>query len=271
MLATEKSSPLADLLNTLAKANDDIKTADTKTADDGVHCARVQSKRLAAALRLYKGIIPKQQYALEKNHLKRASKMLARTRDDDVIRSQIRSASKNLDPSDHAKIEEWLQNCFANDDGDEIRPSLRRAKDNLSYVLRKWPDAENISPAALFARGTESTFRKAKKAARKVGRTRESSHFHRLRIWTKRLFLQFQLAAAIELPTNKKIGDKLDKLQKQLGQLQDIAITQDFLKEAEKGPRGALKRLGKKLQKERATLEKKTLKRAKKLFRNSRL
>ena len=188
---------------------------------EAVHCARVHSKRLAAALHLYKGLISKSEYQSERARIKRASEILATRRDLDVIRERIWSGTRHSSPADQKEIKHWLHEQIPGP-GLTTPQRLQQATNQLNSSITDWPHPRGVMAAKLFKRGVDKTFSKAKKAFEKTKKSCDPDDFHRWRIWTKRLFLQLQMASTLDLPKGPVKLDKLQKLQSKLGDLHDF-------------------------------------------------
>ncbi len=262
--AADLGISLDDLTRALRSAGEDIPSG-SLSPQESVHCARVQTKRLAAALHLYKGLIPTNEYRFDKKHLKTTARMLSTSRDQDVIRKQLWACTRHLSARDQRKIKHWLHELIPGP-GITKPEQVHRAKARLAAALKAWPKPHDVKAGELFARGTEEAFRKAKAAFQKAKKSGKASRFHRWRIRAKRLLLQLKLAASLGMDSKGIELKKLDKLQSQLGDLHDLHVAHQFISKHESGPQKAINHLQKRLNSERAALERKALKRGKKLF-----
>jgi CHAD domain-containing protein len=252
------------LTQLLANSGADLAIRDQRP-DEKVHQARVQSKRLAAALHLYKGFIPKMEYRKARKPIKKAARLLARRRDLDVVRKTVWSRTRRLSAKDQQAVKQWLQDRMPGS-GMTAPGQMQQACAQLSTALRKWPQPQGIEASELFVKGSKAAFQKARKAYRKARQTCSIEEFHQWRIWTKRLFLQNQIASSLHLAAGAETLKALDKLQNKLGDLHDVALARKFVMAEKDGPKKPLKRLKEILKKDRDELRRKVLKRGEKIF-----
>lgn len=238
------------------------------TGEESVHHARVHAKRIAAALHLFKPSIEREVFRQERKRIKRASEILAGRREEDSIRRMLLCCAAGFEPRERAALEKWFNKRLPGSERKSTQKDLDRARLRMMAALRDWPEAQDSSAKNLFEQGGLRSFQKAKDAFAKARKRGKADDFHRWRIWTKRLLLQFELAGELELGCDSELVGKIEKLQKQLGDLHDLHVAEHWIESAEGGPKKAKRMLERQMRRVSARLRKKVVTRGEKLFRS---
>ncbi len=221
-----------------------------------VHRARAQSKRLAAALRLFRPCLSARACHLLKHRIKSSAAMLAGHRDAHVIGEQLRAVGQPIGV--HGEVEKWIHAHLEDSGRSTALAKLRRSRKMLDRIVEGWPfPKKSMDLPKLFAQGVKSSRSKAKAALVTARQRRRVEDFHDLRKRAKWLLLQLQLAREIGLPCRRNRLRRVDGLQEKLGAVHDLAI-------AEERVAGAIKPVARALSERRIALEKKILKSASK-------
>ena len=232
-----------------------------------VHLARAQTKRLAASLRLLRPCIISRSNALLKGRIKSAAELLADLRDAHVLRKTLlRTASE---AGGKAALKSWIEANVPQCGLSSGLVKLRRSRNTLAGVVEDWPcPREMPALTRLVESGVRETLARAKKSFRRAERKRGVEEFHACRKWSKCLFLQLTLAEAAAVRSHHKATKRFDRLQKELGQIHDLAVAEGFLATHSERESRMLAAARRELFTRREALEKMILKRGRKLLWN---
>lgn len=236
--------------------------------DEQVHLARVQTKRLLAALRLVRPLISPAEYQRRRRLSKEAADLLAPARNQHVIRKRLLAVSGNLKHGLDQELKDWIQHEFSKSNRAEGRANLEKAIRALNQAMKNFPEPATECFAAERLQHSYYRARKAYKRARERGAEEE---FHRWRQRAKTLFLQLQAASELHWIQAGKLLKKLDALQAKLGEVNDSAIAEAYISNRMKGSRRLLGKARKQLCQERLRGQRKALKCGRKLFESKRL
>ncbi len=221
---------------------------------EGIHQMRVALRRFRSALRLFRQLLPKEQYAWLNEELRFFANEMAAARDWDVFAEEIVApAARGIQDQEAFRV---LQDRVAAHRG-RSRHAARNAILSKKYtefllrlsawltgrVWREQPLTESavglFGPMVDFAAGKLAKLhRQVEKAGRKFEALSVPER-HEMRIQVKRLryatdfFSSFYPRKAV-----KPYGEGLGNLQDALGYLNDVAVAEDLVARACQGARG---------------------------------
>ncbi|MGA1238930.1 MAG: CHAD domain-containing protein [Limisphaerales bacterium] len=209
-----------------------IPVARLQKTPEAVHQVRVACRRLRAAIRLLKPLLPNTTLQLQPE-LKWLAQNLGPARDADVLTQQTLAFLENsAPPQPHRKLKQQLNRA-----GKNARRHMQKALQsprcqsllqNLKAqdsTLPPSPPPPGISLAKLI----QPLHQKLLKASRKAKPDSTPAKIHRLRIHAKRLRYAMEFAAITSNPKAKALRASLIHLQDQLGLYQDAITSQNLL------------------------------------------
>lgn len=197
-----------------------------------IHLARAQSKRLMALLTLFRGSLKTSEFRAQKLRIKNAADLLADDRDRHVIRICISDLAEDLTKADSCRVAAWVEANLPESDQADATRRFEISRTKLSEALGSWSFGDSHGFGESFEAGIKKLQCKAKKAYQRAKKQCSFKTMHAFRKTVKTLVLNFECAAAANLKLDRDLNDKLDRLQKNLGKINDLAVTKDFLKNA---------------------------------------
>ncbi len=211
---------------------------------EGVHQMRVATRRLRAAFRAFKDVLPAKPILAYNREFRRAAAVLGEVRDLDVYQDNLKHYAAEIPAGDAAHLNDYQQHLT------EQRRNARkrlvayltsrrycRLKDRFARFLERGPsrramnahDATTICDAVrqLVARRYSRVLRDGR--AIRYGVPDES--YHALRIQCKRLRYLFEFFQPIYGKALRPAIKRLKKLQDVLGEFQDACAATDQLRE----------------------------------------
>jgi len=201
--------------------------------DGGAHDARKRFKRLRGLLRLVADAAPDFRRC-EEERVKDIAVSLSVIRDATAIVEAIDRLAREADgPQAIDHLMALRRGLLARRDRivrkeGSLDATIDRAMEGLRLVEKAFEDVSlpeaPDEAAALLAKGTENTYRRACKALRKVARKGRDEDFHELRKSVKYHEMHLQLLAGIWPAALKGRWKEAERLGERLGELHDIPV-----------------------------------------------
>ncbi len=211
---------------------------------EGVHQARVATRRLRSDLRTFAGLVDEQWADAIAVELRWLADVLGDVRDADVLGSRLIDRVGGLDDEDQANAMWLIDEIVAEREraGEALEAAM--LSDRYRSLLEALVDAANHPPltpeadadaAATFDDLARRSWQPLRKAARRVVRADDPDDvaiddIHRVRIRAKRFRYAADAAAPVE-PAAAKHAAVLAALQDELGDLNDAANAEAWLRE----------------------------------------
>jgi CHAD domain-containing protein len=211
---------------------------------EGVHQARVSTRRLRSDLKTFAGLLDPEWAASTKDELRWLAAALGDVRDADVLEERLAERIAGLDPHDQ-ETAAWLldevtaQRAAAGEQLEEVMASDRYLTllDALVAVANHPPltAAAGAEAAETFDDLARHTWKPLRKAARKVADADDLTsvpvdEIHAVRIRAKRFRYAADAAAPVERAAARHAAT-LATLQDELGELNDAATAEAWLRE----------------------------------------
>jgi CHAD domain-containing protein len=206
---------------------------------EGVHQMRVATRRLRSDLRTFAPFVDADWSADLRSELGWLAGLLGRVRDADVLLDRLRRRVASL-PETSAAAAAAVLDALARERADalaELLEALRGDRyvellDRLVLAVREPPLTEAAAGTAkdVLPDAARDRWRRLAKAARALGRNPSARELHAVRIRTKRCRYAVE---AIEPVLGKRAGSfarELARLQDRLGELNDAAVAETWLR-----------------------------------------
>lgn len=211
---------------------------------EGVHQARVATRRLRSDLRVYQPLLDATWAGALRSELSWLADTLGRVRDVDVLMMRLQRQANELPPADAAAARELIallgvEHAAARGELIDAYRS-RRYLDLLDRLVAAvhaplvLPAADRPARSALpaLARAPWLAF---EKAARKVSSTSSDDALHEVRIRAKRARYAAEVAAIAVGKRARSLADALADVQELLGEHHDAGVAADWLRRASTG------------------------------------
>ncbi|MBV8033051.1 MAG: CHAD domain-containing protein [Betaproteobacteria bacterium] len=242
--------------------------------DQAIHEARKALKRARTGLELLKKTIQPAMYAHEKERLRGIARQLAEVRDDKVQVDTLAALAKEerhperrevlirlKDESRRRQREHWSA-MEAADSFEHIEQALRES----ARRIHGWHDP--VDGASALERALVRLYRKSRKAFRKSKKSRRDETLHEARKRAKHLVHALEIVAKEDPPRRAgKVLKRLEKMGDWLGEDHDLAVLESNLMHSEAGPEDLRRKLCKAIEDRRTKLQKKALRRGRRVFR----
>lgn len=216
------------------------------TDPEGVHQARVATRRLRSDLRTFRSLVDAEATAQLRRELRWIAELLGRVRDGDVLLERMRRRARAL-PDEHALgAAEVLSTLERERDvaHAELLAALRErrylalldrlvAEANAPSLL---PGAERPAHAVV-AELVRGPWQSLDRAARRLGKKPSDAELHDLRIRTKRVRYAAEAAAPLFGAEADAFAKAAADLQTVLGDLNDAVVARAWLRDWAKGDR----------------------------------
>jgi CHAD domain-containing protein len=242
-----------------------------RPSDDAVHALRKDVKRARAALRLLRDAIGEDAYSRENIALRDLSRPLAPVRDAraslDTVRGLIRDTKERevravLSSERRALREERKRLRGAVEDARGLQ-AMARKLDHARERIARWRLPRDLWP--VLRDGIERIYRRGRKALAKARSARSDETLHEARKQVKYLAVALKILTAREAHRAARLGKRAGSIARRLGRDHDLAMVGQRLTVVAAGKPG--KSLLDDLRRRRKKLQKKALKRAKRLYR----
>ena len=199
------------------------------TAEESVHEARKDLKKLRALLRMMRGELGEETFRRENACLRDAGRELASVRDNDVMLDTLKAL--DLPAGMESELRKAIQAHRARDGRDERSTAARGAVAMLREARGRvdgWP-LERDSFDAL-REGLERTYRHGRRDLRAVRTDPTVEALHEWRKRVKELWYHHTLLRALWPPVMQALGDEAHELANRLGDDHDLAMLADWVR-----------------------------------------
>lgn len=240
-------------------------------SEASIHLIRVHLKRVRAYWRLMRFALGKKAEQAGNARCGSAARLLASARDHEVMLGTLATLRAKVTDdgapaADTAPFDAAEQQVAP--DADRSHPAEQIDWPTLIELLEEdqaaWAQfAEKPIADDDIRRGLDRTYRKARRGYKRAKKSPDADTLHGWRKWVKRYRYQLELLA----PDAAKTIAKLDKLGDRLGLIQDLAVLERHLREAEGMDKQHRKQMRKTIEARQGKLVKKSLRGGKKLFK----
>lgn len=216
------------------------------TDPEGVHQARVATRRLRSDLRTFRAVVDAEATARLRQELRWLAALLGKVRDGDVLLQRMRLLATQLSEDHRRGATEVLSTLERHRDVShaQLLTALRERR-YLELLARlvteaKAPSllAEASRPARLVLPGlVEGPWRSLERAGRRLGKKPSDAELHELRIRTKRVRYAAEAAAPLLGDEAVAFARAAADLQTVLGDLNDAVVTRAWLRDWAQGER----------------------------------
>jgi CHAD domain-containing protein len=229
----KEGEPLPDGIVRIARgridhATDELRGSTDSTAEEAVHEARKDMKKLRALLRLMRGELGETVFARENACFRDAARELAGARDTDAM---IETLSK-LELPDRLgwELRKTIQAGRAANGAEDRGAAARDAVAILREARRRvgeWPlELESFDAVA---GGLERTYRRGRRDFRAVRAEPTTEALHEWRKRVKELWYHHTLLRPLWPPVMGAVGDEAHELADRLGDDHDLAVLADWV------------------------------------------
>ena len=211
-------------------AIDELRGKTDSTAEEAVHEARKDLKKLRALMRLARGELGESSFARENTCFRDAGRELAAARDSDVMLDTL----KALDIP--AELGWDLRKAIQAHRARNGNGSRREAAAGVVEMLREargrmddWP-LERDSFGAV-REGLERTYRRGRRDFKEVQASPSVEGLHEWRKRVKELWYHHTLLRPLWPPVMEAVGDEAHELADRLGDDHDLAVLADWIRE----------------------------------------
>jgi CHAD domain-containing protein len=211
-------------------ALDELRGKSDSTAEEAVHEARKDLKKLRSLLRMVRGELGEDTFARENACFRDAGRELAGVRDDDVMLDTLKSL--DIPAGMGWELRKAIQAHRARNGGDGRSAAATGVVEMLSEARGRvgdWP-LERDSFDAL-ADGLEGTYRRGRRGFRAARTSPSVEALHEWRKRVKELWYHHTLLRALWPPVMEAVGDEAHELADRLGDDHDLAMLADWVRE----------------------------------------
>ena len=198
------------------------------STEEAIHEVRLLIKRVRALLWFARPSLNRSVETEAKAQLRKAAHLLATHRDVKAAQTTFEKMLKEVDSARARKAVETTSQALRERNGvhaDESRQAIEKAVKVLCSELDDFAQAVERSakwPSA--TRRTEKAFRAMRKSGKKARRTWNDADFHAWRKKTKRLLYLLELRDTDPSGREKRLLERVDKLQSTLGEDHDCVV-----------------------------------------------
>jgi CHAD domain-containing protein len=215
---------------------------------EDVHQARVATRRLRSDLRTFRDLVQPEWGRFVRDELQWLGGRLGAVRDTDVLLERLRAQVARLGEDDRRAGAGLLERLVA--DREAARAELHAALQSDRYVdlveelvhaarlPKLLPEAERPATAVL-PKLVHKPWKQLEAAVADLGKEPEDEQLHQVRIRTKRARYAAEAVSPVMGKPAQRLGAALAGLQTVLGDLQDGAIAEEWLRSTATGARGA--------------------------------
>ena len=211
-------------------ALDELRGKTDSTAEEAVHEARKDMKKLRALLRLARGELGESTFARENVCFRDAARELAGARDTDVMLATL--GGLELPDGQGGELRKAIQAGRAADGAGDREAAARRAVAILKEARKRvsdWPlECESFDAVA---EGLERTYRRGRRDFRAARAEPSAEALHEWRKRVKELWYHHTLLRALWPPVMAAVGDEAHELADRLGDDHDLAFLAEWVGE----------------------------------------
>jgi CHAD domain-containing protein len=211
------------------------------TDPEGVHQARVATRRLRSDLRTFKKLLDEAWVAELVDELRWLADLLGAARDADVMLARLRKRVQKLDRADRLAGERLLHQVEQQQSGAHAHLLAAMREPRYAQVLDRLVDAA-LRPALLLEADLPAStvlpalmrkpWKKVKKAVKALGEDPTDEQLHRVRIKAKRLRYASEAVAPLMGKGADQLADAASDLQDILGEHNDAVVAGRWLRDA---------------------------------------
>jgi CHAD domain-containing protein len=232
--------PLPDTIARVARgridhATDELRGETDSTAEEAVHEARKDMKKLRALLRLVREEVGESTFARENACFRDAARELAGTRDTDVMLETLRRLE--LPDGRGLELRKAIQAQRAADRDDDRSSAARDAQAILREARNRvddWPLEHDSFDAV--AGGLARTYRRGRRDFRVARDEPSTEALHEWRKRVKELWYHHTLLRDLWPPVMQAVGDEAHELADRLGDDHDLAVLAEWVSRNTEGP-----------------------------------
>jgi CHAD domain-containing protein len=239
-------------------------------SDASVHYARKQLKRARAGLRLLRDAVPRASYARENAELRDAARPLSLVRDASVMLDTLEGLrSPRARPGAGLGLRRALR-------GERLclRRELLQSPGNRQRIVRSLVLARHRvgrwrpggDERRVFRAGMKRVYRRGRKMLARVEADRSVENLHEFRKQVKYLGLAMEALESIEVRHLKKLAKRAESIADSLGDGHDLAVLREKITSLSPAVQDAPKTLLSRIERRLRNLEKKAVKRGKRLY-----
>jgi CHAD domain-containing protein len=211
-------------------ALDELRGKTDSTAEEAVHEARKDLKKLRALLRLVRGELGESSFARENACFRDAGRELAAARDSDVMLDTLKAL--DIPAGMGWELRKAIQADRARDGDDGRRAAVGGVVSMLGEARGRvddWP-LERDSFGAL-KDGLEQSYRRGRRRFKEVRANPSMEGLHEWRKRVKDLWYHHSLLRPFWPPVMQAVGDEAHELANRLGDDHDLAMLADWVRE----------------------------------------
>jgi CHAD domain-containing protein len=212
---------------------------------EGVHQARVATRRLRSDLRVYQPLLEEDWVRSLRDDLGELGRALGEVRDTDVMRLRLRRQIDDLDALDWPAALELLEKLRAQREAAmaELLTMLHSAEylalldrlvvaasGDMPFTPLGERPAQEVLPTL-----AQAPYKSLSKGVHKISKSEPDAELHRLRIKAKRARYAAELASGVVGAPAQRLADELGELQDVLGDHQDACVARAWLRAAAVG------------------------------------
>jgi CHAD domain-containing protein len=231
----EAGEPLPEGIVLIAHGRIDHAIAELRGRSDGsaeeaVHEARKDLKKLRALLRMMRGELGEETFRRENTYFRDAGRELAGVRDDDVMLDTLRALE--LPAGMEWELRKAVQDHRAAGDGDGHRAAAAGVVAMLGEARGRvddWPLKRDSFEA--LRDGLERTYRRGRRNFRAARAEPTAEALHEWRKRVKELWYHHTLLRSLWPPVMQAVGDEAHELANRLGDDHDLAMLANWMRE----------------------------------------
>jgi len=210
---------------------------------EGVHQARVATRRLRSDLRTFRHLLPPEWYTATTDELRWLGQSLGAVRDADVLLERLEAAAAHLDIVDRSAAKQLLARLEREraDDRDALLAAMDSDRygqllDRLATAARELPPGGDRKARAARAAGAAAAprrpWRHLRGAVRSLGDHPSDDALHQVRIRAKRLRYASEAVSPVVGKPATALARTAANLQDVLGELHDCVVAEGWLRDA---------------------------------------
>jgi CHAD domain-containing protein len=203
-----------------------------------VHCLRVATRRLRAALRLFTPVLPAAYVEWSEREVTWLATAIGAVRDLDVMGESITAAAGRLEPGLRGALGPLA--VVLHDQREAAHAALlvtldsarcRRLMDRLAAFAAAAPPSRQRDPLGAIAPSlVRPLLRNVLRSGRRLDKNASPEALHRLRVRAKRLRYALETLLGLGGRSTRKLVDELRRLQELLGEHQDLMTLTHWLR-----------------------------------------
>lgn len=207
---------------------------------EGVHQARVATRRLRSDLRTFQPMLDPEWVAQLRDELHALADLLGAVRDTDVMLDRLRRASESLPGAEPAAASSVLRDLEGTRDQARERLLEAMRRDTYRHLLDDLVRAASQPPTTPEASGDATAllpplargpWRKLRRRVRQLPESPSDAELHEIRILAKRARYAAEAVSAVARPAFAAFADAVADLQEVLGDHHDAVVAEAWLRD----------------------------------------